>query len=147
MKVAKVQKASAARSKSSSSECRRRARPQNNEDNFVVCNLTTGSNPDAALCNHELGPRGRSFWWPMAWRRSFGEVASQICVTTFQAPLRKLEVRPHDRETNFVLLLREAVEFANQIIFQKPRATRTFGYGCTATARRSLARICLSRKW
>src|SRR3970282_52902 len=35
---------------------------KNNEDNFVVCNLTTGeATLTPALCSHQLGPRGTLF--------------------------------------------------------------------------------------
>ena len=111
---------------------------KNNEDNFVVCNLTTGeATLTPALCNHELGPRGTLFLVAdgMGGEAS-GEVASQICVTA--APKRlyeNLKSVPTIRETNFVLLLREAVEFANQIIFQKAQGDPNLrGMGCTATA-------------
>ena len=111
---------------------------KNNEDNFVVCNLTTGeATLTPAVCNHELGPRGTLFLVAdgMGGEAS-GEVASQICVTTVPKRLyENLKSVPTIREPNFVLLLREAVEFANQIIFQKAQGDPNFrGMGCTATA-------------
>jgi protein phosphatase len=111
---------------------------KNNEDNFVVCNLTTGEAAlTPALCSHELGSRGTLLLVAdgMGGEAS-GEVASQICVTTVPKRLyENLKSVPVIRETNFVLLLREAVEFANQIIFQKAQGdAATRGMGCTATA-------------
>lgn len=111
---------------------------KNNEDNFVVCNLTTGeATLTAALCSHELGSRGTLFLVAdgMGGEAS-GEVASQICVTTVPKRLyENLKTVATVRESNFVLLLREAVEYANQIIFQKAQTdANTRGMGCTATA-------------
>jgi PPM family protein phosphatase len=111
---------------------------KNNEDNFVVCNLTTGeATLTPSLCNHELGSRGTLFLVAdgMGGEAS-GEVASQICVTTVPKRLyENLKSVGTIRETNFVLLLREAVEFANQIIYQKAQGdANTRGMGCTATA-------------
>ena len=49
-----------------------------------------------------------------------GEVASQMCVDTVPARFfENLKSLGGVRETNFVLLLREAIEYANQLIFQK----------------------------
>ncbi len=111
---------------------------KNNEDNFVVCNLTTGDvSLTPALCNHQLGPRGTLFLVAdgMGGEAS-GEIASQICVTTVPKRLYdNLKSLPNVRETNFVLLLREAVEYANQIIFQKAQTDPNFrGMGTTTTA-------------
>ena len=111
---------------------------KNNEDNFVVCNLTTGeATLTPALCDHQLGPRGTLLLVAdgMGGEAS-GEVASQICVTTVPKRLYdNLKSVPAIRETNFVLLLREAVEYANQIIFQKAQTDTNFrGMGTTTTA-------------
>lgn len=111
---------------------------KNNEDNFVVCNLTTG---EAALtpevCKHQLGPRGTLLMVAdgMGGEAS-GEVASHICATTVPKRLHEnLKSVSSLRETNFVLLLREAVEYANQIIFQKAQGEVNFrGMGTTTTA-------------
>jgi protein phosphatase len=111
---------------------------KNNEDNFVVCNLTTGeATLTPALCDHQLGPRGTLLLVAdgMGGEAS-GEVASQICVTTVPKRLyENLKSVSTIRETNFVLLLREAVEYANQIIFQKAQTDPNFrGMGTTTTA-------------
>ncbi len=111
---------------------------KNNEDNFVICNLTTGDvSLTPALCNHQLGPRGTLFLVAdgMGGEAS-GEIASQICITTVPKRLYdNLKSLASIRETNFVLLLREAVEYANQIIFQKAQTDPNFrGMGTTTTA-------------
>jgi serine/threonine protein phosphatase PrpC len=111
---------------------------KNNEDNFVVCNLTTGeASLTPALRNHRLGPRGTLFLVAdgMGGEAS-GEVASQICSTTVPKRLYdNLKSLGTVSETNFVLLLREAIEYANQIIYQKAQTDLLFrGMGTTTTA-------------
>ena len=111
---------------------------KNNEDNFVVCNLTTGEvSLTPSLCNHKLGPRGTLFLVAdgMGGEAS-GEIASQICATTIPKRLHdNLKSLSSIRETNFVLLLREAVEYANQIIFSKAQTDSSYrGMGTTTTA-------------
>lgn len=111
---------------------------KNNEDNFVVCNLTTGEvGLTPALRAHRLGPRGSLFMVAdgMGGEAS-GEVASQICTVTVPKRLYdNLKSVGQVSETNFVLLLREAIEFANQIIFQKAQSNPVFrGMGTTTTA-------------
>ncbi len=111
---------------------------KNNEDNFVVCNLTTGEvGLTPLLCNHRLGPRGTLLMVADGMGgEACGEVASQICTATVPKRLyensKSLE---KVSETNFVLLLREAIEFANQIIFQKAQSDPAYrGMGTTTTA-------------
>jgi len=111
---------------------------KNNEDNFIVCNLTTGeAGLTPAVCHHQAGPRGTLFLVAdgMGGEAS-GEVASQLCVATVPKRLYdNLKSLGHVSETNFVLLLREAVEYANQIIFQKAQSDPAFrGMGTTTTA-------------
>ena len=111
---------------------------KNNEDNFVVSNLTTGEvSLTPALCNHQVGPRGTLFLVAdgMGGEAS-GEVASQICATTVPKRLYdNLKSLGNVSETNFVLLLREAIEYANQIIFQKAQSEPAYrGMGTTTTA-------------
>lgn len=111
---------------------------KNNEDNFVVCNLTTGeASLTPALRDHRLGPRGTLFLVAdgMGGEAS-GEVASQICATTIPKRLyENLKSLGNVSETNFVLLLREAVEYANQIIYQKAQGNPAYrGMGTTTTA-------------
>ena len=111
---------------------------KNNEDNFVVCNLTTGDvSLTPSLRNHSLGPRGTLFMVAdgMGGEAS-GEVASQLCTVTVPKRLyENLKSLGNVSETNFVLLLREAIEFANQIIFQKAQGNlANKGMGTTTTA-------------
>jgi protein phosphatase len=111
---------------------------KNNEDNFTVCNLTTGeAGLTDSLRRHQLGPRGTLLIVAdgMGGEAS-GEVASHICATTVPKRLHdNLLSLGSVRETNFVLLLREAVEYANQIIYQKAQADPGIrGMGTTTTA-------------
>jgi len=111
---------------------------KNNEDNFVVCNLTTGEiGTTPPIRNHELGLRGSLFMVAdgMGGEAS-GEVASQICAATVPKRLYdNLKTLGTVSETNFVLLVREAIEFANQIIFQKAQTNPAYrGMGTTTTA-------------
>src|SRR5271169_3999349 len=111
---------------------------KNNEDNYAVCNLTTGeASLTPALMSHVLGPRGTLFMVAdgMGGEAS-GEVASQICAATVPKRIyENLKTMTKLSETNFVLLLREAVEYANQIIFQKSLTSPIYkGMGTTTTA-------------
>jgi len=111
---------------------------KNNEDNYVVCNLTTGEvGLTPTIRNHTLGNRGSLFMVAdgMGGEAS-GEVASQICAATVPKRLyENLKSLGEVSETNFVLLLREAVEYANQIIHQKSESDPIYrGMGTTATA-------------
>lgn len=111
---------------------------KNNEDNFVVCNLSTGEvSLSPSLRDHRVGPHGTLFLVAdgMGGEAS-GEVASQICVTTVPKRLYdKLRLMENLSEANLVPLLRESVEFANQVIYQKALADPTCrGMGTTATA-------------
>ena len=67
---------------------------------------------------------------------SAGEIASQICTAT--VPKRLYDnLKSLDRisEVNFVLLLREAIEYANPVIHQQARSNSSYhGMGTTATA-------------
>jgi len=111
---------------------------KNNEDNFVICNLTTGeASLTPALRDHRVGPRGTLFLVADGMGgEACGEVASQICATTIPKRLyENLKSMGSVSETNFVLLLREAVEYANQIIFQKAQGNPAYrGMGTTTTA-------------
>jgi protein phosphatase len=111
---------------------------KNNEDNFVVCNLTTGEvGITPSLCDHDIGPLGSLFMVAdgMGGEAS-GEVASQLAATTVPKRLYdNLQTLGNVNETNFVILMREAIEYANQIIFQKALADPAFhGMGTTTTA-------------
>lgn len=111
---------------------------KNNEDSFVVGNLTTGEmGLTPPVRAHTLGNRGSLFMVAdgMGGEAS-GEVASQICTHTVPQRLHdNLKSLDHVSETNFVLLLRESIEYANQIIHQKALSDPIHrGMGTTATA-------------
>lgn len=111
---------------------------KNNEDNYVVCNLTTGeASLSSSVRNHRLGLRGTLFLVAdgMGGEAS-GEVASQLCTVTVPKRLyENLKMLEKVSETNFVLLVCEAIEFANQVIFQKAQTNEAYrGMGTTTTA-------------
>jgi serine/threonine protein phosphatase PrpC len=111
---------------------------KNNEDSHVVCNLSTGeAGVAAALHNHDVGPLGSLFMVAdgMGGEAS-GEIASQLAVVTVPKRLYdNLKTLGTVSEANFVILLREAIEYANQIIFQKASANPEYhGMGTTTTA-------------
>jgi len=111
---------------------------KNNEDNFVVCNLSTGEvGVSSSLCEHDLGPLGSLFMVAdgMGGEAS-GEVASQLAAVTVPKRLYdNLKSLGTASEANFVILLREAIEYANQIIYQKALANPAYrGMGTTTTA-------------
>ncbi len=111
---------------------------KNNEDSYVICNLTSGElGLVPGVLEHATGPRGSLFMVAdgMGGEAS-GEVASQLCTVTVPKRLYdNLKSMGQVSETNFVLLLREAIEFANQIIFQKAQETPAHrGMGTTTTA-------------
>ena len=110
---------------------------KNNEDNFAVCNLTTGEvGLTPPLRSHTLGNRGSLFMVAdgMGGEAS-GEIASQICASTVPERLyENLKSLGRVSEANFVLLLRESIEYANQIIHQKAKSNPIYrGMGTTAT--------------
>jgi protein phosphatase len=111
---------------------------KNNEDSFVVSNLTTGEvTLTPSLRSHDLGPQGTLFLVADGMGgEACGEVASQICVGTVPKRLfDNLKTLERISETNFVLLLRESIEFANQVIFQKAQSSPAYrGMGTTTTA-------------
>jgi protein phosphatase len=111
---------------------------KNNEDNYVVCNLTTSEvGIPAAVREQEVGALGSLFMVAdgMGGEAS-GEVASQLAVVTVPKRLYdNLKTLGTVSEANFVILLREAIEYANQIIYQKAQSNAAFhGMGTTTTA-------------
>ena len=111
---------------------------KNNEDNYVVCNLTTGeAGQPASFGDYDVGPLGALFMVAdgMGGEAS-GEVASQFATATVPKRLHgNLKSLSSVSEANFVILLREAVEYANQLIFQKAQAEpASRGMGTTTTA-------------
>ena len=110
---------------------------KNNEDSFVVGNLTTGEvGLTPPLRAYTLGNLGSLFMVAdgMGGEAS-GEVASQICTLTVPKRLYEhLKSLDQVSEANFVLLLRESIEYANQIIHQKALSDPIHrGMGTTAT--------------
>jgi serine/threonine protein phosphatase PrpC len=111
---------------------------KNNEDSLVVCNLTTGETGVLpSLYTHDSGPLGLLFMVAdgMGGEAS-GEVASQLAVATVPKRLYdNLKTLGTVSEANFVILLREAIEYANQLIFQKAVDNPVYrGMGTTTTA-------------
>lgn len=111
---------------------------KNNEDTFVIFDLSTGvdSGPSSFL-THPLGALGTLLLVAdgMGGEAS-GEVASSICATTVPGRLREnLTGLETVTPASFALQLREAVEYANQLVFQKARSDLAFrGMGTTTTA-------------
>jgi protein phosphatase len=91
----------------------------------------------SSLPEHDLGAFGSLFMVAdgMGGEAS-GEVASQLAAVTVPKRLYdNLKTLGTVSEPNFVILLREAIEYANQIIFQKALANPAFrGMGTTTTA-------------
>lgn len=117
---------------------------KNNEDNFVVCNLSTGEVGMApSLLEDRLGPLGWLFMVAdgMGGEAS-GEVASQIAAATVPKRLYdNLKTMGAVSEANFIVLLREAIEYANRIVFEKGAGNPAFhGMGTTTTAAALLGR-------
>lgn len=111
---------------------------KNNEDSLVISNLSTGEvSLTPSLRTHTLGPQGTLFLVADGMGgEACGEVASQLCTVTVPKRLfDNLKTMEKISETNFVLLLREAIEFANQVIFQKAQSSPAYrGMGSTTTA-------------
>jgi len=110
---------------------------KNNEDAFAVFNLDTGqSGLDPAVLNGAVGPQGVVLLLAdgMGGEAS-GEVASSMCAAAVPQRLYdSLHVVPSTNDVNFGLRLREAVEYANQLIFQKGQDEPAYrGMGCTLT--------------
>jgi len=111
---------------------------KNNEDNYVVCNLSTGeAGFPPAIPDHDAGSLGTLFMVAdgMGGEAS-GEVASHLATVTVPKRLYdNLKSLDSVNEANFVILLREAIEYANQIIYQKAQSDpASHGMGTTTTA-------------
>jgi protein phosphatase len=111
---------------------------KNNEDNFVICDLTTGvMGLMSPIPDFTLGNCGSLFMVAdgMGGEAS-GEVASHICSVTVPKRLSEnLQALGQVSETNLALLLRESIEYANQIIHQEAQSHPFYhGMGTTATA-------------
>ncbi|HEV2494510.1 MAG TPA: protein phosphatase 2C domain-containing protein [Terriglobia bacterium] len=111
---------------------------KNNEDNFVIFNLSTSEQcQPASLCQHALGPLGTLFLVAdgMGGEAS-GEVASSIVAENVPHRLHEgLKSLETVTASAFAGQLRQAVEHANSVIFQQARVDRTLrGMGTTTTA-------------
>ena len=111
---------------------------KNNEDNFVIFNLSTGEDcQPACLCSHPLGPLGMLLLVAdgMGGEAS-GEVASGIVAQNVPHLLHEsLKAAESLTPAGFARQLREAIERANQMIFAEARNDRTLrGMGTTTTA-------------
>lgn len=111
---------------------------KNNEDHFVVADLTTGNTqltPDGG--RYRLGPLGLLLLVADGMGgESSGEVASEICVSVVPGRLREslTTADPLDAAA-FVLALSGALEEANRAILQRAQASPFYaGMGTTATA-------------
>jgi PPM family protein phosphatase len=116
---------------------------KNNEDNFVIFNLSTGENfsslhPDShSALSHPLGPLGTLFLVADGMGgESSGEVASSICASIVPGRLyENLKSAATVTLAHFASSLREAIEYANRSIFEKAQNDEDFrGMGTTATA-------------
>jgi serine/threonine protein phosphatase PrpC len=109
---------------------------KNNEDSFVVCDLSTGEmNPFRP--EHSLGRQGLLLLVADGMGgETCGEVASNLCAEAI--PKRLIEnLNPADDSnlTNLPRHLQDAVEFANHIVFEKAQCEDLCrGMGTTATA-------------
>jgi len=110
----------------------------NNEDSFVICDLTTGEAVrEATLWQRGVGRSGALLLVADGMGgEACGEVASQTCTYTIPRRLHeRLRTTENLDAVVFVSLLREAIEFANQLIFRKAQSDEAYrGMGTTATA-------------
>jgi PPM family protein phosphatase len=108
----------------------------NNEDSFVVCDLTTGErNP--FLRKHSLGRQGLLLLVADGMGgETCGEVASNLCAEAIPERLIESLSLPDDSSlANLSRHLRDAVEFANCIVFEKAQLEDLCrGMGTTVTA-------------
>src|SRR5690242_21938578 len=111
---------------------------RNNEDSWAICNLTTGeADLTPSLRTHSLGPLGSLFIVADGMGgEACGEVASQLCVDIVPQRLRaNLQSLNSLDEGSFALQLREAIEHANRLIYQKAQSDFAYrGMGTTTTS-------------
>ena len=111
---------------------------KNNEDNFVIFNVSTGEDCKAAsICSHPLGPLGTLLLVAdgMGGEAS-GEVASSIVASNVPKRLYEgLKSLESVTPASLARQLQEAIEYANGLIFQEARSDRALrGMGTTTTA-------------
>jgi len=111
---------------------------KNNEDSFAIADLTSGEAGGAAsFSGQEMGPLGALFMVADGMGgEAGGEVASSLATATVPARLHEnLKSLGNLSRENFVILLREAIEYANQVILEKASTNPACrGMGTTTTA-------------
>ncbi len=108
---------------------------KNNEDNFVVCDLTSSEvNPFGG--DHPLGSRGLLLLVADGMGGEMcGEVASQLCAETVPKQLMDSLSPSEPDSADLAQCLREAVESANQAVYERAQCEQMcHGMGTTATA-------------
>lgn len=111
---------------------------ENNEDNFIVSDLTTGeASSRSGLLKYRVGARGALFLVSdgMGGEQA-GEVASRMCVELVPQKLREGLPGEEPLElAEFARSLERAIQEANTAIFEKAQASlQEHGMGCTLTA-------------
>jgi PPM family protein phosphatase len=111
---------------------------KNNEDNFVICDLTRGEKAASGVSGqYHLGPRGALLIVADGMGgEAHGEVASELSIATIPKRLESsLEVNSVPSGPDFAFLVKDAIEYANKVIFQMAQANPTHhGMGTTVTA-------------
>ncbi len=111
---------------------------QNNEDSFLIADLTTGvATPDSAALNHVIGERGSLFLVADGMGGAeAGEVASRMGVEfVAQQVFDQLRRTSSLDRQAFVNILKQAIEDANLVILQESlKNTNRKGMGTTLTA-------------
>lgn len=108
---------------------------KNNEDNFVVCDLTSSEvNPFGG--DHALGSRGLLLLVADGMGGEMcGEVASQLCAETVPKRLMESLSSSDPDPASLGQNLREAVEFANRAVYKRAQGEHICrGMGTTTTA-------------
>lgn len=108
---------------------------KNNEDNFVVCDLTSSEvNPFGG--DHALGSRGLLLLVADGMGGEMcGEVASQLCAETVPKRLMESLGSSDPDPASLGQNLREAVEFANRAVYKRAQGEHICrGMGTTTTA-------------
>jgi protein phosphatase len=111
---------------------------ENNEDSFLIADLTTGiTTSDSAVLDHSIGEKGSLFLVAdgMGGGKA-GEVASRLAVgSVLQHFHESLRSQPSVDEREFAKILKAAIQEANRSIFQEGQIdSRLSGMGTTLTA-------------
>jgi protein phosphatase len=105
----------------------------NNEDSFLIADLTNGGTAQRRSLEYESGQRGSLFAVADGMGGAAGgEVASRMAVESIASSLR---AAGYTNWTTFIAALKNAVEQANTLIHDKSRRTENLrGMGTTITA-------------